>query len=136
MAATDPNPALRAELLAAKAILDPQIRGLRHLATPDLSDELNLSISEQVVIRERRDILVQAVLDQLDATLAALVALYADGYPILPPVVIVAPQFDELQADAADIAAALAIFNAQSQTATRLSVGLGVPAAKPKPPAT
>lgn len=126
--ADDPNPALRAELIAARAVVDPQIRGMHDLVTVSITDELRTKIDEEIVIRERRRDLIQAVIDALDSTLRALEALEADGYPKLPEAIIDPALFSELQGEEADLDAAVAVFT--PNVATTLSVSLGEPTPK------
>jgi len=127
--ADDVNPELRAELSAALEVLAPQIRGMHDLLNVSISDELHAELSDVVQKRERRRGLIQAVINNLDSTLTARTALEEDGYPSLPKVTIVNSQFTELQGEAADLQAAVGVF---SQEASRLSVGLGAAADKPK----
>lgn len=127
--ADDVNPQLRAELNAALDVLAPQIRGMHDLLAVSISDQLRAEISTVVANRERRRDLIQAVLNDLDAALRERTALEDDGYPSLPNVSIVNSQFSELQGEAADLQAAVGVFG---QEASRLSVGLGAAADKPK----
>lgn len=126
--ADDPNPALRAELVAAVTVLAPQIRGLHDLEAVSISTELRTTISTQVADRERRRDLIQAVLNCLDQTLAALRLLEQDGYPQLPVMRLQQSQFLELQDEAGDIRAAVAVF--QADAAAKLTIDLGQPADK------
>jgi hypothetical protein len=129
--AEDINPVLRAELNEALAVLAPQIRGLHDFAVPvSISPDLLVSVNAQITFRENRRDLIQAALDCLDATQAALSALESDGYPELPQAAIIASQFEELQEESADLDAAASVFIEQ---AGRVTVVLGAPA--PKPPA-
>jgi hypothetical protein len=127
--ADDVNPQLRAELNSALDVLMPQIRGMHDLLAVSITTELHAEISDAVAKRERRRDLIQAVLNDLDATQAARAALEDDGYPSLPNVTIVNSQFTELQGEAADLQAAVGVFG---QEASRLSVGLGAAVDKPK----
>lgn len=124
--AADPNPALRAELTAARDVLAPQLRGLHFLATVT-GDGLQDSINAEIAARTHRDSLLQSALDHLDSTLAALTALEADGYPALPHASIVASQFEQLQEELRDLTTAAGVFDEQ---ASMMSVGLGAPADK------
>jgi hypothetical protein len=127
--ADDPNPTLRAELEAAKTVIIPTIRGMRDLAgvsTPALSASLSL----QANIRDNRLNLIQRVLDDLNAVVAALTALESDGYPALPTVSLDPGQFSELQLEKTDIEAAIATFT-QEAAASSLAVNLGEPVPKP-----
>src|SRR5579859_6802932 len=76
---------LRAELQAALAVLAPQIRGLNDLSKTSISTELLNQIDEQITNRVRRQSLIQAVLNGLDAVDGELSALENDGYPDLLP---------------------------------------------------
>jgi hypothetical protein len=126
----DPNPALRAELEAALAILNVQIRGLHDLAAVSISPELLAEINEQIIARERRRDLIQAVLNALDGVVVARRALSADGYPALPDIELSTDLFQELQGQDSDLKAAIGIFEAPP-VASRISAELGSPADKP-----
>jgi len=126
----DPNPALRAELLAALAILVQSIRGLRALLAGHNSPELRTAISDQIDSRERRRALVQAALDGLDAVVSARLSLAADGYPALDSKELDGLLFAELQQEQADLEAALAVFKLLAM-ATKLEVKLGDPVEHP-----
>lgn len=119
--ADDPNPALRSELSAALGLLGPQIGGLHDLAVVSISADLRATISTQITNRERRRDLIQAVLDALDHVVAALRILEQDGYPDIPVVTIVQSQFNELQDEAGDLKAAVAVFAAPAQIADNLA---------------
>jgi hypothetical protein len=129
--AADPNPELRAELEAALAVIEPQIRGLNDLLNVSISGELAASIRGELAEREHRRDLIVAAIACLDALQAAMDALEADGYPALPPATIIASQYAELQGQASDLTTAVAVFDEQ---ASQLTVGLGTPAAKPAAP--
>ncbi len=124
--AADPNPALRAELTAARDVLAPQLRGL-HFLEAISDDGLKDSINASMAIRTHRDELLQAGLASLDAAHAAMDALEADGYPALPDATIVSSQFAQLKEELADLTTAVSVFDEQAQ---RMSVGLGTPADK------
>lgn len=126
--ADDPNPTLRADLLAALGVLSPQIRGLDDLAAVSISPELKAAVLTQSASRKHRRDLIQAVLDALDHVVAALRLLEQDGYPDLPGITIVQSQFGELQEEAGDLRAAVAIFKAEM--AAKLAIDLGPPADK------
>lgn len=128
--ADDVNPALRAELEAALAVIEPQIRGLHDLMTVSITEELRAEIEAQIEVRERRANLIQAVLDQLDATNAAQAALEADGYPTLLNAELPPGLFTELQGEETDLDAAVAVFE-KAGPATTVTIELGEPAEKP-----
>lgn len=126
----DPNPDLRAELLAALAVLYPQIRGLEDLGHVSISGELASSVAAQLEAHVRRRDLIQATLDGLDAVLAQRDALAVDGYPETPLADIPINLFRELQGEMDDLVKAAAIFEAEPPpTAT---VALGEPTDKPE----
>lgn len=128
--ANDVNSALRAELLAAQIVLEPQIRGLHDLVTVSITEGLRAAIHEQITARERRRDLIQGVLDQLDATNAAQDELEADGYPALPTAELLPGLFTELRGEDADIKAAVAVFEERGP-ASAITVDLGDPVEKP-----
>jgi hypothetical protein len=128
--ADDVNPALRAELEAALAVLEPEIRGLHDLTTVSISTELQTEINKQIDIREHRRDLIQSVLNSMNATNAARNALEADGYPALPDAVLSPVLFSELKGEDADITAAIGVFE-EKLPATTMSIGLGAPVDKP-----
>jgi hypothetical protein len=109
--AADPNPALRAQLVAARDALAPQIRGLPDIAATSVSPDMIAALNQQLAVRVRRRDLIQAVLDHLDLTVGTLDALGADGWPA--PVsfaTLHAALFDELQGEQSDLEAAVAVF--------------------------
>lgn len=109
----DPNPTLRAQLVASLATLQPQITGLQILAAvPGISGGLLADINAQISVRTATQNLIKAVLSQLDATVTALGALYDSGYPSMPPMTLSTTLYNELQADEANIQTALATFQA------------------------
>jgi hypothetical protein len=109
--ATDPNPALRAELEAAEAVLEPQIRGLKAIGDdPTVSVDLRGQVQAQIDRRNQRLDLIQNVLNALNEVVTALDALVADGYPGLPSPALDDALFAELQQENADIEAAVGIF--------------------------
>ncbi len=127
--ANDPNPALRAELLAALDVLEPQIGGLRDLAEASISEDLRADIGSQILARERRRGLIQAVLGALDQVIAEIEALAADGYPALPGMELPESEYEELQGELGDLLAAIAIFQRPAMAAT-VSIELGEPTDK------
>jgi hypothetical protein len=128
--ADDPNPGLSRELLAARARLAPQLRGLGDLVVTSISDELVAKIREVQTSRQRLDGLLASALQARDAYIAALNALEADGYPNLPNVTIPNSIFSEMQEEQSDLQAAIKIFETEGM-ATSMSIGLGTPVAKP-----
>jgi hypothetical protein len=133
--ADDPNPPLRAELTAALAVLAPQIRGLRDLASAgvSISDDLRADIVDEVNKRDHRYDLIHRVLDALDDVVANLQVLEADGYPRLDPMTITTSRFEELKEEMTDVQAAASVFRADM--ATGFSIAAGAPEDKPLPSA-
>lgn len=127
--AEDPNPVLRAELNAAIAVLDPQIRGLDDMEHVSVSPELRAQFSATKKARIRRRDLCQAVLNNLDATFNAIKALEADGYPNLPPVAISPNLMTELGGQDSDLDEAIKLFE-EDKSASTIAVELGAPTAK------
>lgn len=130
--AEDPNPALRAVITAARDHLDPQIRGLRALASIDfISPELQAAANGEADNRQRRRDLEQAVLNRLDSVVAALEALEADGYPALPNTAILATLYAELRRQIAELQGAADVFT--GAMAATMSIVLGEPQPKSDP---
>lgn len=117
----DPNPALRAEYMAALAVLAPQIRGLQDLAAMPVSADLHTQIAAQIAARTTRQTLIMAVLGGLDAVVNERESLNDNGYPGLPPVTVPGSLFSELQEENSDIAAALAVFSSDQIVAAPIS---------------
>ncbi len=113
----------RTELLAALKVLEPQIRGLHDLVAVSISPELVAEIEAQVAIRERRRGLILALL-------AAIEALFDDGYPDMPNAVLPPNLFSELRGENTDLDSAVAIFE-DAGPATTLIVNLDAPVEKP-----
>lgn len=126
--ADDPNPALSAELLAARDVVEPQLRGLADLIVTTTSGALHDALVSVNAQRHHRDDLLKAALAARDAYIDALNVLEADGYPALPNVQIEASLLAEMQAEESDIDAAVAIF--EGQAAAMISVHLGEPVPK------
>ncbi len=126
--ADDINPARRTELLAAIAVLEPQIRGLHDLITTSISDDLKAAIQHQIVVRERRDSLLHMEIAALDEVNVAQDALLADGYPALNTGVLEPSLFQELTGEESDLDAAVAVFGQQS------TISVGTPTFTPQAP--
>lgn len=106
--ADDPNPSLRAELTAALAVIEPQIRGLEALIKfPFISPETASAILNVIDIRVRRRNLIRAALDALDSVIAAQAALEMDGYPALGAIPVLASIEEEILQDLMDLEAAV-----------------------------
>jgi hypothetical protein len=130
--ADDPNPTLRAELVAANAVLAPQIRGLHDLALVSISSELAAEIAKQIAARERRRDLINGVIALLDGALQSLNALQADGYPLLPTVPLHAALLSELFGEKTDLDAAHGLFT--PEPAIALDVANAHFTSQPAPP--
>jgi len=102
----DSIPALDAELTAALAVLEPQIRGLTDLTGIPASAELTAGIQGSLAAHTRRR-------DLITAADAALDALEADGYPNPVRSLISAGAFLELAGQILDQEAATAVFEAK-----------------------
>jgi uncharacterized coiled-coil protein SlyX len=126
--ADDPNAALRAELEAAKAVLDEQIRGLQKMANDPLSAALLGEINGQIAERQQRVDLIDAALRQMDLVTDALNALYADGYPAMPQEELPPELAAELKGEVSDIEAGANVFTTTG--ATSLTIDLGAPQSK------
>jgi hypothetical protein len=118
----DSTPAVLTDLAAARALLVPQIKGLKDLAATGVSPDLKDALDAEIQIQTRR-------LGLIDAAHAAIVALQDDGYPIVAPSSVPASLFSELEEEQAAIAAAVAMFVEQ---ASAMTVNLSPP--KPQVP--
>jgi len=128
--ADDVNPALRAELDAAIAVIDPQIRGLHDIAVVSITTNLLIEVNKEISDRERRRVLLQNAINCLNAANEAMTALEHDGYPELPPEQLSSTNYAELQGQSSDFDAAIGVFVPEAKAAT-VSIGLGNPEDKP-----
>ena len=64
--ADDINAARRAELLAQRAVLEPQIRGLHDDVLTIISDDLKAAFQHQIMVKERRRDLIDAEVAGMD----------------------------------------------------------------------
>jgi hypothetical protein len=128
-----PDDAYRAELEAALAVLEPQIRGLHDLLTVSISSQLRDEIQHEITARERRKALIQDMLTAMDNAVAVNQALIADGYPALPPTQLSPPLFSELQGQEDDLTSAVSVF-AGPPPASVMTIGLGEPTPKTPQP--
>lgn len=128
--ADDPNPQLRAELMAALTILNREISGLNALSAGGvaISAELRSIVVNELIRRERRRDLIRDALDALDKVVSRLYALEADGYPYLDPVAVAGSLFVELNDEMTDIENAVAVFRADP--AAHVTIRLGEPVEK------
>lgn len=131
--ADDPNPVLRAELEAARALLLPQIRGMADIVSmrdATLRGDTRAAVQDGLDRRQRRKSLIDNALHALDIALDHLNQLEADGYPALPKIDVKPTIFQELQEEQSDIDLATAEFETDL-IASAMTVTLGTPAAKP-----
>ena len=128
--ATDPAPALRAELLAAQTVVGSQVRGLSYLIATDPPVDLTAVLTSALDGRNRRYFLIHKVLTDLDLLLADLDALEVDGYPTLDPIQVADTALGELKTEVGDIEAGAAIF--QEMMASMMEVTFGQPVPKGK----
>lgn len=106
--AADPNPTLRAELTAALAVIEPQIRGLEALIKfPQISPDTASAILNVIDIRVRRRRLIATALASLDLVVEAEAALEMDGYPALGAIPVLASIEEEILQDLMDLEAAV-----------------------------
>jgi hypothetical protein len=126
--ADDPNPTLSAQLLAARAVLAPQIRGMGDFENTSISVELKSKLEEVKSARVHRDVLLAAALSARDTYIVALSNLEADGYPALPNVQVANSLLSEIKEEQDDLSAAIQVFVAEQ--AASMSIGLGAPVAK------
>lgn len=125
--ADDINPARRAELLAAIAVLEPQIRGLQDLMGTSISGDLKNAIQHQIDVRTHRHGLLVGEIATLDQVNMAQDALLADGYPTLDTSVLESRLFQELTGEESDLDAAVAVFGQQA------TIAVGTPTFTPQP---
>ncbi len=128
--AEDINPARRTELLAAIAVLEPQIRGLHDLMATSISPDLQAAVQHQITVRERRNSLLHAEITAMDMVNADHDALLADGYPALNDAILDSNLMAELTGEESDLDAAVGVF-APTPQATSLSMSFGSPEPKP-----
>ncbi len=126
--ANDVNPTLRNELIAALDALDSETRGLTALSAMPGSDTLKNELTLQLTSRSRRRVLIEALINALDAATEARDALIAEGYPGMPHAPVPPALIAELKSDAADMTSAVNVF--ELLQASQMGVSLGE--AKPK----
>ena len=120
------NPELEAALRAALDIVETQLRGLRDKENDAQSNDLRSDIQAAIEDRTEREVLLQALLDDLKQAQTDYDALVADGYPVLAQMPIPQSTFAELGREMADLEAAASVFSAIPQ-ATSISIGIGAP---------
>lgn len=116
------------ELIAARAVIEPQLRGLAILLCPASgSSALHDRLASVNAARHHRDDLLVVALAARDAYIAALDALANDGYPELPGVQLEISLLAEVRSEESDIEAAVAIFEAEMAAAITVNLGAPVP---------
>lgn len=129
--ADDVNPTLRAELVAAKDQLSPEIRGLKAINNDSLPDGVHSGINQGISVRRNRIDLIQAVLNGLDGVNAAMDALLADNYPAAVPSIELPPSLlQAVRENLSDVGTAGALF-VQGSGAVTASIEFGAPVDKP-----
>ena len=130
----DPDPALRAELMAAIAVIDPMIKGLEDLSTIPPSSDLGLIVAAELAKLQHRRILLDRAVGALDIVVDARITLVDDGYPVIDQVQIPTVIFDELNAEVANVQAAAKLFQSMAPTSVEFDVADATFSAKnPKP---
>jgi hypothetical protein len=109
---TTAETAFRTELNAALDVISPQLRGLKDIAAQQISADLMSDVQSQTTERQMRE-------DAINAVLAAMDLLDANGYPDLPGAVIQGSLFAELQEHISDVASAAVVFQAPTPMAER-----------------
>jgi len=127
-------PELYQEILDAKAVVEPQIRGLEDLKATSVSPALAGEYNTALLERDHRLDLLNDLIAALDAAEAALEALIADGYPALPTFTMPPELLPEHNAELSDLQAGASVFGTPS-SATRIDVTLGQPIPKDPMPA-
>lgn len=107
----DLNPALRAELLAALAVIAPQIRGLQALLKFPISPSAAEAVNTAIDQRAQRRGWIENVIAALDRAAAAALALEADGYPALASLPVLTAVEQEIQQEVVDLKSAVAAFS-------------------------
>lgn len=114
---------LKAELLAAKAVIVPQIEGLHDFARLNIKEGTKAKVDEAIVDFERR-------LGLIETALAALNGLSADNYPDVPTRSVLAEVYNDLNENVSTIEAAFAKF-APIDEAVAAVITPGTPTPKP-----
>ncbi len=106
----DPPPGFRDELLAAIAVLDPEIDGLEDLMVSSISPEAKEAVAVALGDRARRRDLIHMLLADMDTVDVAWDKLKADNYPTPPKAIAAADLLLELHKESDGIAKAVRIF--------------------------
>jgi len=109
---TTAETAFRTELDAALAVEGKQLNGLKDISVMPISAELQAALQPPLTEWQRR-------VDMINAVLTAMDALDADGYPDLPPQIILGSLMAEIQEKESDVASAAGVFQAPAPVAER-----------------
>lgn len=112
---------LMQELLQARAVLEPQIEGLKDFARLNIGPVTKQKVTETDARFTKRA-------QRINEAVAALENLNADDFPSLPTVQVEQAIYDDLQAQVSTIAAAFGKFTGEK--ASTLGVTLGAPELK------
>ncbi len=102
----DPDPGFREELLAAIAVLDPEIDGLQDLMNASISAEAKDGVALGLVDRSRRRDLERSLIQAMDLVNALRSKLKNDGYPSWPTTIFPRTIVDELKKESDSMLAA------------------------------
>lgn len=121
----DVNPARRAELEAAKAKLEPEVRGLMAINNDALvPDETHVAIRDGIGKRQHRLNLIQQELDALDHVNVMHSGLEADGHPNdLPKIQLGTEGLISVRGDVSDVDIAGELFIAEQASTLRVTIG-------------
>lgn len=108
--------ALRLEIAAAIAAIEPQLRGMQDLARVSLSVEVMGYISRETAVYSQRYALLCKAADALDA-------IETDGYPDIEKAGLPHDLYAELMQERDDLLAAIGAF--EGSAAARVAVDLG-----------
>jgi hypothetical protein len=109
--AADPNPALRAELVAALEEVQEDVRGLQDLTQPYRSQALMSQAAQTLAEKQAIAAEISAVLAHLDGAWDGMNRLESNhGYPDFPHVPLSQELFDELQKEVTDFQSAANVF--------------------------
>lgn len=128
---TNPNAALREELIAAAIVLDTDIRGLKNFSNSAISIELHNAIERQITICNHRRMLIQNLVNAIDSVRDNLTALIADGYPSLTKIRLPPELLLEAENELEDLKAAIGLFETAANMAANLTISFGDPIGKP-----
>ncbi len=114
---------LKTELLAAKAVIEPQIEGLHDFARLNIKPETATTVQEVTVDYERRLSVINNALD-------ALGKLEEDKYPETPKEEVLSDVYKDLSDNVSTIQAAFAKFAIKDEAVTA-EITPGTPEEKP-----